>query len=137
VPYRRRTPPRGNSGGYEGRRYRQNERSETISTSETILVQSMICGLLLAIVLVICLVDIAPMVSLRGGLNQVLAGATTMEEFTSEVRQFSQNWFNWPEQVEEVTAPTDLSNPPQPLSVGEEPYNTRPIGSLVAPGLWD
>ena len=152
VPYRRITPPRDGVPHKHSRR-----QSETITVGETILGQSIISGLLLVVVLLICLIDIAPMVSLRQGLRQVLAGATTLEELTAEAQQFRLDWQNRnyahpAEELPEVpfpALPLGIQNPPVeaaenpspplytlPLTA-EEPLNPQIPGPSAVPGLWD
>jgi len=114
----------------------------------------MISGLLLAVVLVICLVDIAPLVSLRGRLGQVLDGATTAEEFAADMRRFRQVWLETPQDVyiphvEQFEPPTPPAPPEQeesppfiyipniPLTAQEEPINPQNPGPSMGPGLWD
>ena len=148
VPYRRVTPPRdGNAIEFNKRQ----DRPAKASFGETIIVQAIISGLLLAVVLVICLVDIAPLVSLRGRFGQVLDGATTIEEFSADIRQFRDNWLGAPEieqieqteqieqpQPEEPPAPPPmLYSPTIPLTVQEEPINPQIPGPSMGPGLWD
>jgi len=105
----------------------------------------------MAVVLVICLVDIAPLVSLRGRLGQVLDGATTVEEFAADIRQFRDNWLDTPqveqieptEQIEQPepeeppAPPPMLYSPTIPLTVQEEPINPQIPGPSMGPGLWD
>ena len=146
VPYRRVTAPR-NASSHTNRHNHKPEKEQTnITIGETLIVQSIVSGLLLAIVLVICLIDIGPLVSAREGLHRVLDGATTVEEFTEDLRQFSQNWLNV-EIQEETQMPeildTQAIDIPEvledniPLTADETPLNPHTPGPLVSPGLWD
>jgi len=122
------------------------------------LVQFIISGILMAAVLLICFADIGRLVSLQGGLRQALAGATTVEELTEEVRHFGREWLNIePEPATELLDLPMFDFPeftfePQgdPSAVYEEYFNPQPQpmayeqylnpqipGPLVSPGLWD
>ena len=150
VPYRRVTPPRDRDGSASQIEFNRRQDRPT-SIGETIIVQAIISGLLMAVVLVICLVDIAPLVSLRGRLGQVLDGATTVEEFAADIRQFRDNWLDTPqaeqiEQTEQIEQPEPeeppapppmLYSPTIPLTVQEEPINPQIPGPSMGPGLWD
>ena len=157
APYRRVTPPR--SGGASQHFVKPQFGNEKISFRETMIVQLIISGVLMAAVLLICLVDIGPLASLRGGLRQVLAGAITVEAFTTEVRHFGREWLNLePEPAAELLdlpifsipefSPIDSqdSSPAvyeeffdlQPAPTAYEQYpNPQIPGPLVIPGLWD
>jgi len=119
---------------------------------ETIIVQGIVSGLLLAIVLVICLIDIGPLVSIKGGLYRALEGATTVEEFSATMQRFGQNWLNTePGTIiqEEIPQVPQLETPPLdtqaitqdeqniPLTAYESLPNPHIPGPLVSPGLWD
>jgi len=142
VPYRRVTPPRNGSLA----EHDCSHKNEKITTRETILVQAIISGLLLTVVLLICLVDIAPMVTLQDGLRQVLSGPTTMQELSSEIEQFRTG------QLTHIIEPAEEMPPPSTIPVlpvgwsetslpyrtaTEEPINPQSPGPSVVPGLWD
>ena len=136
VPYRRVTPPRDGSSRQEAHRnstrYRPAPGTAAITRTETFVVQTVLSVLILAIVLIICLVDISPMIVARDGLRHVLAGAETVEEFTTSMRQFGENWLNiTPSHVENEPYTLPLVYPAYPLTIIEEPP-TQPL-----PGLWD
>ena len=137
VPYRRVSPPR--SGPARTDRHRETK----TTFGETVIVQAIISGLLLAVVLVICLVDIGPLVTLRGRLGQVLDGATTVEEFNADIRRMRENWLDTPQpappaQIElpEIVPPFSYI-PYIPLTANEEPINPQIPGPSMGPGLWD
>jgi len=93
-------------------------------------------------VLVICLVDIAPLVSLRDRLGHVLNGATTIEEFAADLRQFSEDWLGFEaEPPEAPLAEPDFPSIQEPLHIPltayEEPINPHVPGPSMSPGLWD
>lgn len=136
VPYRRVTPPR--SGGTSRIDFDKPQEHKT-SIYETVIVQAIISGLLLAVVLVICLVDIGPLVSLRGRLGQALDGATTVEEFAADIRQLRETWLytTQPQTPEEPPPPPMLYSPTIPLTVYDEPINPQIPGPSMGPGLWD
>lgn len=96
APYRRVTPPRRNRETYSHRTSRYTPHSppddRAVTRGETLLAQTIISGILMLVVLMICVVDIAPLVSMRAGLRQVLAGATNVEEVVADVRRFNQDW---------------------------------------------
>jgi len=97
--------------------------------------------------------------SLRGGLRQVLAGATTVEAFTAEVRHFSREWLNTePEPVTElldlpvfyIPEPSFIDTQYNLPEAYEQYYHLQPAptaydehsnpqipGPLTSPGLWD
>ena len=163
VPYRRVTPPRNGAAsqhfGKPRLEHKPDHDDEKISFGENMIVQFIISGILMAAVLLICLVDIGPMMSLRSGLRQVFAGATTVEAFSAEVRHFGREWLNLePEPATELLdlpifsipefSPIDSQdNPPavyeeffnpQPAPTAYEQYpNPQIPGLLVSPGLWD
>jgi len=132
--------------------------SEKITLGETMVVQLVLSGILIMAVFLICLVDIGPLTSLRGGLRQVLAGATTVEAFTAEVRHFSQEWRS-PETepintldlpvffIPELSLIYPYDNPfaeyeeffdlQLPSSAYNEHSNPQIPGPLMSPGLWD
>ena len=153
VPYRRVTPPRG--GVSSQIEFTRSPEKKTIG--ETIIVQAIISGMLLAVVLVVCLVDIGPLVSLRGRLGQVLDGANTVEEFAADINRLRENWSETPqvpptpqieqperyERTEQIEQPEPEEIPPFlyipsiPLTAQEEPINPQIPGPSMGPGLWD
>ena len=157
VPYRRIKPPR--DSGASQRFAKPRFENEKISFGETIVVQFIISGILMVAVLLICLVDIGPLTSLRGGLRQVLAGATTVGEFTAEVRHFGQEWLNFESEpiaerlglpvfyIPELSFIDPQDNSPAiyeesfnlqcPPTAYYEHSNPQIPGPLVSPGLWD
>ena len=160
VPYRRITPPRDSKISSNEGTYRQgldvnklvsNPDNEKITPGETLLVQLIISGVLMLAVLLVCLINIGPLVSLRSGLRQVLTGATTIEEFATEVRHFSQEWLNVePTPITEepetpifyfpelpLVNPQGISPVQNPPTAYEETLNPQLPGPLVSPGLWD
>jgi len=138
VPYRRVTPPRGTA------KTRSNK--EVITRGETLIMQFVVGGILFLTVLMICLIDIAPMVTLRSGIDRILSGATTIEEFASNIRSLEE-WISpiqpssiieqpgsTIEQLPVISPPIQPTNPP---TVYEELSNPQNPGPLVVPGLWD
>ena len=78
TPYRRRTPPR--NGAEDGYRHEHaSEGSESISAGETLIMQCIICGIIMIFVLIAGMTDIAPAAALRGGIQQILSGAETLD----------------------------------------------------------
>jgi len=149
------TPPR-NAGLNRPKKQNENEPSKM---SETLIMQFMVSGLLAAVVLLICLINIAPLNAARDGLRQVLQGAATVEEFTAELRHLHQTWIvrdNAPP-VEIETLPTyqPVIRPqdPQlelpdfsdtiPLTINEtttaedQPLKPQIPVPTMTPGLWD
>jgi len=163
VPYRRITPPRNNDFNtfntnenmYVRRHQTQPHReSEPISRMESITIQLIISGVLMLVVLVISLADIGPFASLRNGLRQALSGATTFNEFTTEVRHFSQEWLNFgggtTTEIPEHAPTTPVFYFPEHTPAMQEEtinidlpptaydfLNPQIPGPLVVPGLWD
>lgn len=158
VPYRRVAPSRNVHGRQRYERYEQRENRE-ITASESVIVQCIICGILIVAVLIITMVDIAPTQQLREGLRQALAGAHTVEELVTDVRNFSEIWLgtaeHLPEPMPEQTMPPSelplsygippIVIPPQatspeyyyPMTSAPEASNPQNPGTSLAPGLWE
>jgi len=146
VPYRRVTPPRnGAVANVRTIAHGSNrETSDVITTGETIVVQFIISGVLMLAVLLICLVDVAPMVTLRGGLRQVLAGATTVDEIITDMRQLGLFLQEPPAEeqqplpLQHIYTPQLQPPPTTPLTAyEEEASNPQSPGSSATPGLWE
>jgi len=148
VPYRRVMPSR-NQETYGRTRYGRNERQEpdgVVTPGETVIMQCIVCGVLIVAVLIITMVDIAQ--PLREGLRQALAGAYTVDELVTGVRNFGDEFIVPTFAPDE--APTTFEFPPIPLipnatspeyyypltSVPELSKPQSP-GTSAAPGLWD
>jgi len=157
VPYRRVTPPR-NTGSIRANKPQNQPENEPSGKTETLVMQFMVSGLLAAVVLLICLVNIAPLNAARDGLRQVLQGATTVEEFTAEVRHLHQTWIvrdGAPTEPETLPTyqPTARPQDPQlelpdfsdiiPLTINEtttaeeQPLKPQIPVPPIIPGLWD
>jgi len=165
VPYRRVTPPREGVGYVRTAENihkpivsRQPDTPDSISAAQNFVLQLIISGVLMLAVLIICLTDITPLVELRSGLRNVLAGATTPRELVADVRDLGNEWLGFSE-PEDYEVPTfympDSPFVPRdyPLTVFEETYQTyqeqetpptadylpnpHVPGLLVTPGLWD
>ena len=95
VPYRRVMPSRSGTGEYD------YETNEAISHGETLILQCIISSIILAFILVAGMIDIAPAAALRGGVQQVLTGAHTLDELVTDVRRFGTEWLGW-EPVEDA-----------------------------------
>jgi len=93
VPYRRITPPRHERPGTQID-FEQNEPEEkaVISRIETIVMQCILSAIVFVLVLVASFVDIAPAITIRNGIKQVLAGAETMDELVMDIRRFGSEW---------------------------------------------
>ena len=168
VPYRRKTPPRHKSapmGEYSG--YNENdERDETISYGENLILQCIISAVILVVVLVAGMTDIAPSAAIRDGISQVLSGPETFHELVVDVRSFGAEWLGWEdaatvEPLTDIAAPaydyyeldstpgfddypdTDLSSDIDEYSNYYENYpadeasNPAVPEPSVTPGLWD
>ena len=142
VPYRRIT-----GGGYSrnGTTYRSHQKQpEAITPAETIILQSIISGIILVAVLLVGLVDSAPTMTLREGIRQTLVGANTINELTTDVRNFGETFLGW-ESTTTVEFPIILlpempfptMQIEQPLTANEEPLNPQIPGPSATPGLWD
>ena len=111
APYRRVTPPRQRGADYQ-REYNGSIKDESISHGETLIMQCIICGIIMVLVLIARMTDIAPAASIRGGINQVLSGAETLDELITDVRQFGSDWLGWEWQpAETVTTPDEFYIP--------------------------
>ena len=145
VPYRRVTPPR-DRGIDSGRstyihRAASKPESEPITGADNFKMQLTICALLMLAVFAICLVDIGPFVTLRTGLRQVMAGATTFGELAADVRGFGQQQNAYYPPIYELPVPM-LPFPPIVYEeilppTAYEMLNPQTPGPLVVPGLWD
>ena len=113
VPYRR----------VSQKNYQKNCQEEP-NLAETLIIQCIISGILLAVILLIGLVDLQPTETLRYGVKEILSGATTFEELSYEVRTLSETWLG-------QESPTPLT------AVEGEPSNPYIPGPSVTPGLWD
>lgn len=135
VPYRRVTPSREYDKAPHINKHRrisyrtsQKQSGDTISVGETFIVQTILSVLILGVVLVISVFDIGPMQVARDGVRHILAGAETVDEFTTGVRQFGYTWLN-------IAPAEDAPNiapevyPIHPLAIIEEPNQV--------PSLWD
>lgn len=147
VPYRRHTPPRS-------RLQRKNfeKKNAEPKKSETLVTQFAVSGILVTVVMLICLVNIAPFNTAREGLRQVLQGPVTISELTDEISIIRQTWFA-PQEEEPVPVyiiPTpNFDTQTQipifdtiPLSIEEttaeeDPLKPQAPAPLIIPGLWD
>lgn len=146
VPYRRITPS-ANSKNYNRNQYYSHSRNisneETITRGETLIIQAIISGILLVIVLLIGILDFSPTIALRGGLQTVLTGATTVDELLTDVQQFGEEWLGWEGQATQnpiipLPEPANISEEfNTPLTVIDELSNPQIPGPSVVPGLWD
>jgi len=159
VRYRKVTPPRGgdisprNISRQDNSRQdttRQNE--ETSTLSETLIMQGIISAIIMVFVLVVCLVDAPSTVTLRGTLQQMLIGHTTVDELMTEFQQFSEQWLGWEPFVPDLAPDTPTLNPvldTELLPYAEPDYITDCLVAYdeelksqvpeppVTPGLWD
>jgi len=94
VPYRRVTPPRNDRQGNMQYGYGREEQGE-ITPGETVIMQCIISGILMVVVLIICLVEIAPAITMREGLSEALSGSTTVNELMTDIRAFGEEWLDW------------------------------------------
>jgi len=138
------------SGGTYTRRYDQ---SETVTSGETIIMQCIISGIILVAVLLIGLLDTAPTATLRGGIREALTGATTVNELTTDIRIFGEEWLGWessaphipiiplPEAVTPdipaISITIEETVDPPPLTAYDEVLNPQIPGPSATPGLWD
>jgi len=164
TPYRRVTPSR--RGGGDTRHEYEDEKSETISRGETLIMQCIISGVLMVLVLIASMADIAPAHTVRNGISQVLSGAETLDELIADIRQFGADWLDLGIAPIETAAPEEFYipstgfpdmppplNPEQtnlPYTYYENPYtdhlppaaedqasNLTVPEPPVTPGLWD
>ena len=124
---------------YAGReRYRSGQDTEQITAGETIITQCIISGVILVGVLLISILNIAPAMTLREGLGQVMTGATTVSELVDDVMMFGEEWFGWEfdgvpwaRQQPEVQHILDTDNPNIPASGqnldGSQILNVPPV----------
>jgi len=123
VPYRRVTPPRtGASKVIESPRSEHVNQEESISHGETLIIQCIICAVIFVFVLIITMTNIGPAATMRGGLEQVLTGAETLDELVTDARQLGSQWFGW-EPVEDLYVPEEFYSPTweYPVIETEEP----------------
>ena len=98
--------------------------SEDLSAVETVILQSIVCGVLLIVVLIIGMLNFAPMTALRDELRHVLTGAETPHELITEMQNFSETYLGVTPQEIIPTAEDEILNP------------QIPVPSAV-PGLWE
>jgi len=124
--------------------------------------QCIISGIMMVFVLIASMTDIAPAVTIRNGITQVLTGAQTLDELIADIRQFGADWLDIgivpSESPNELYIPQTSfpDTPPSfypeqtnlPHSYYEDPYNLPPAADNQAsnltvpeppdtPGLWD
>ncbi|MCL2362654.1 MAG: hypothetical protein FWC73_12685 [Defluviitaleaceae bacterium] len=96
VPYRRVTPPRHERPHSPIQNHDDEPDNEAaISRGEALIMQCILSAIIFAVVLVASFVDIAPAVTVRNGIQQVLTGAETLDELVLDIRQFGAEWFGW------------------------------------------
>jgi hypothetical protein len=126
--------------------------SETAARGETIILQSIISGVLLIFILMISMLNAAPTAVLRDGLREILSGANTPQELMTDVRSFGGEFFGWgpalpketPQEIQQIPAQTQAPAQPQeafelpvtPTLTTEETSNPQIPGSSAAPELW-
>ena len=156
VHYRRTTPSRyGNerSGERNGNGYYNHHNNETITKGETIIMQCIVSGVILVAVLLIGLLDTAPTATLRNGIRDALTGATTVNELTTDIRIFGEEWLGWeavtpapyipiiplPEATYIPATPITIEEMLElpPLTAYDEVSNPQIPGPSATPGLWD
>jgi len=108
VHYRRVSPSRNISGGYSPTARNYHEQETEITPGETIIMQCIVSGVIMVCVLLISLVDIAPTLTLRDGLRQALAGATTVDELVTEIQ--SLEWLEFGTTESPATEPVFHEN---------------------------
>ena len=130
---------------------------DEVTPGDTVILQCIVSGILLVAVLLVSLADIAPANVLREGVRYALVGANTIEELTTDLRHFSEEWLGWdfsPNQVyldltplPEAMLPTHTISPEiteypptyqNPLTANDETVSNPQIPApSVVPGLWD
>ena len=161
VPYRRVSPPR-HGPTHERDDYSHSENDGHISHGETLIMQCIICGIIMVFVLIASLVDIAPAITLRNGISQVLTGAETLDELITDVRRIGSDLLGW-DIADDATAPNEFYSPSEyfpdeppatniestvfPImdheyenetpAADEQASNPTVPEPLVTPGLWD
>ena len=151
VHYRRVKP----SSGTGGVRNYHTQQNEYITPGDTLIMQCIVSGILLVVVLLIGLVDAAPTAALRDGLREVMVGANTIDELTTDIRHFGETWLGWETQTPSPVADIPIIPLPEPTIVESPFFNEHPPGSLpltandellsnpqipgpsAVPGLWD
>ncbi|MCL2197892.1 MAG: M23 family metallopeptidase [Defluviitaleaceae bacterium] len=106
VHYRRVKPSRLNKGA-ERTRY-DHQANEEPTAAETLILQSIVCGVLIVCVLLISLTNLAPAAAIRENLQQLLTGAETPQQLLNDARYFGEEFFGWgaePEDEQENTLP--------------------------------
>jgi len=160
VHYRRVTPSGGGHASGYYRKTQHSQQTEAITSGETLIMQCIVSGILLVVVLLVGLVDIAPTMTLRGGIREVLTGANTIGELAADVREFGEEWLGWEIHMQtsapvadipiiplpEVVIPENFAFPAlieeqlyisNPLTAYDEALNPQIPGPSATPGLWD
>jgi len=168
VPYRRVTPPRNEKPSTAIQNQNNLEENEAaISRGEALIMQCIISAVIFVVVLAASFLDIAPAVTARDGIRQILSGAETLDELVQDVRQLGAEWFGWdapavpvepeiidyPAPVHELyegwfhdieqtthTTPEDPDTDTGPIEEdrqADETSNHTVPEPPVTPGLWD
>jgi hypothetical protein len=153
VHYRRVSPSRINGDYIREPRARFGEsENEEPTTVETTIMQSIVSGIIIIFVLLVCLINIKPTAALRDGLRQMLSGAETAGELVAAVQNL--NAGNIENFVEEFSyeplppiPPTENSSNNTssyelfdlniPLTAEGEILNPQIPVPLAVPELWD
>ena len=106
VPYRRVTPPRNSTATRTtGTSYNsQKIKPAETENPNTLLPKIIISGLLLLAVLVICTADFLE--PLRGGLQDILSGAVTVQDLSERVLSFGRDQLGYAPTLYEPTPTT-------------------------------
>ena len=130
VPYRRVT--NRSKVNYEP----QQKETTGITAGETVIVQCIICGILLVVVLLVSLLEFSA--PFRGGINEILTGATTVQELLDDVISFTETIAiteSVPEINSEIVPEIFYYTP---LTADDyEPLNPQIPGPSAVLELWD
>jgi murein DD-endopeptidase MepM/ murein hydrolase activator NlpD len=121
-----------------------NNENEGVSVGETIILQCIVSAVLLVVVLVVSMFNIEPMQFLRGGLQQALSGAASVDELIEEVRFLGEDLLGWgpgPEPEAETEVPQETITPQTTIQDTLVPVEPLPeyysqVEPLATQPLW-
>ncbi|MCL1863850.1 MAG: M23 family metallopeptidase [Defluviitaleaceae bacterium] len=116
VHYRRVRPSR-----LDGRPSARIQENEEPTAAETLVVQSIVCGVLVVCILLIGMTNLAPAATIRENLQQLLTGAETPQQLLNEALLFSEEFFG-----NDIDTDWEILLPP-PQEPVAEPVQIDPI----------
>jgi len=78
-----------------------------ISAGESIILQCVLCGIIIVFVLIISVLDFAPALQIRDGIQNALTGATTAGELIAEIQTIGEELFGFNRAYDETNDYTE------------------------------